>query len=208
MDDYGMPDHQGKERRDIFPLSYSQMALFYHYEKNPYDYSYNLSLRLEINAELDPEVIRTILQQLMDRHDQFRATFFSQNGIPCQKISKSIEVPFRIMDVSGCSNQKLEGLIKKDSLRPFDLHNGPPCDFILYSQGPREHLLALNCHHIIIDGWSGGGVYPGILPALSGKIDRYPVATAAPTSRISRFCLVAAQDARERCREAKQRVLA
>jgi amino acid adenylation domain-containing protein/thioester reductase-like protein len=43
-----------------------------------------------------------------------------------------------------------------ESLRPFDLENGPLVRVTLVRVAPEEHLLLVTMHHIIADGWSLG----------------------------------------------------
>jgi hypothetical protein len=43
-----------------------------------------------------------------------------------------------------------------DACQPFDLEKGPLLRTVLYRLGALEHVLLLNLHHIVSDGWSLG----------------------------------------------------
>ena len=45
---------------------------------------------------------------------------------------------------------------EEDARRPFDLVRGPVLRLILYRLSPVEHVLLVNVHHIVFDGWSLG----------------------------------------------------
>ncbi|RKH22074.1 condensation domain-containing protein, partial [Corallococcus sicarius] len=40
--------------------------------------------------------------------------------------------------------------------RPFDLRRGPLVRAVLFKLTEREHILVVNMHHIVSDGWSLG----------------------------------------------------
>ena len=49
---------------------------------------------------------------------------------------------------------EVQKLINEDAQRPFDLENGPLFRTTLLQLGADSHVLLVNMHHIISDGWS------------------------------------------------------
>ncbi|MCB0139217.1 MAG: hypothetical protein KDE50_04845, partial [Caldilineaceae bacterium] len=46
--------------------------------------------------------------------------------------------------------------MRAESMRPFDLTQGPLLRTILYRLASQEHVLFVAMHHIVSDGWSFG----------------------------------------------------
>ena len=76
-------------------------------------------------------------------------------------------------------------LATEEAYRGFDLEAGPLFRAILIALGPREHILTLNSHHIVTDGWSMGvftreldELYRAYLAGAPSPLEELPVQLA------------------------------
>jgi amino acid adenylation domain-containing protein len=118
--------------------------------------AYNLSQSLRFTGELDLAAVRSALQQLVARHEALRTTFSTQGESLCIATELQIEIP--TIDLSSLTSlardSKLAEILTADVNQPFDLISGPLFRSQIIKLAECEHLLLVNAHHIICDGWS------------------------------------------------------
>jgi NRPS condensation-like uncharacterized protein len=87
-----------------------------------------------------------------------RTRFLVKGDLPIQVIADevNIEVPVEDLGVLPPSSQESEirCMATKNALHEFHLDTGPLIYANLLRLGEREHVLLLNLHHIVFDGWS------------------------------------------------------
>ena len=93
-----------------------------------------------------------------DRHEVLRATFPMVGHRPVVVIHGESTAVLSVIDVTtGSETDRLERVrraCEEDARRPFDLVRGPVLRLVLYRLSPAEHILLVNVHHIVFDGWS------------------------------------------------------
>ena len=118
--------------------------------------AYNLSQSLRLSGELNLTALRSALQQLVARHEALRTTFSEQGESLCIATELEIEIP--TIDLTNLTlsarDAKLAQILTADVSQPFDLINGPLFRSQMIELAEREHLLLVNAHHIVCDGWS------------------------------------------------------
>jgi len=160
------PPERGIERRDRAadppPLSFAQQRLWFIDQLRPGDPVYNMPTPLRIDGPLDVAALRRALAGVVDRHESLRTTFALRETGPVQLIAPRLAVDLPVVDLGGLGErceEEVARLRREDELRPFDLAAGPLLRATLLrlpSQPPQErHVLLLNLHHIVSDGWSG-----------------------------------------------------
>ena len=92
------------------------------------------------------------MQALVDQHEILRTRFVSDGGEPVQVILAKAELALPLIEVA--SEAQLHELLRQDAMTPFALDSAPLLRACLYRLGSQAHVLALNCHHIVADGWS------------------------------------------------------
>jgi amino acid adenylation domain-containing protein len=163
-----------REEITRLPLSFSQQRIWFLDRLDPGNASYHITTALRIRGDLDIDLMRQAFEQLIIRHESLRTTFmYSQN-----EVSQVIKDPFDWLlaenyDLSGISRdeqeQRIQAIAKEEILRSFDLTDGTDSPYRrirllrtrLVRLTPREaarqeHVLLINMHHIITDGWSLG----------------------------------------------------
>jgi amino acid adenylation domain-containing protein len=150
-------------RPDPLPLSFAQQRLWFLDRLHPGDPSYNVPAVLEIGGPLRPEALRLALESLTDRHEALRTTFREVDERPAQIVAPHLAVPLPLVDLTalpetgwGARGEELERIVRDEVLRPFDLAAGPLLRALLVRQAAESHIVLLNLHHVVCDGWSMG----------------------------------------------------
>lgn len=150
------------ENRDVLisPLSYNQLSLWFTHFSSPNSKAYNVALPLRILSPVNPDQISFSLNNLLQNHDQLRATFdmISDDSIsvPIQIISKNEECQLSVIDTSNMTDNQINKSIEAFCSAPFSLSDIPPFRTVLYSRSSADHILIFLFHHIICDGHSIG----------------------------------------------------
>ncbi|MBB3059227.1 non-ribosomal peptide synthetase [Microbulbifer rhizosphaerae] len=152
----GDPGPQPGPRPEVLPLSYAQQRMWFLQHLEPESPAYNLPGAVRLMGEVDSRCLRRALQLLVDDHEVLRTRFANCDGAPVQVIEPELKVELPLVDLSAESDPEtaLRGALAADAEDPFDLERGPLLRARLYRLGPQEHALAINCHHIVADGWS------------------------------------------------------
>src|SRR5262249_37848081 len=101
---------------------------------------------------------------VIERHEILRTTFPADaNGRPYQNVASTLQIELGLTDLSHIAESDRERETKRCMLefthRPFDLAHGPLVRGDIFCFSPLEHVLALDMHHIVSDGWSGGVLF-------------------------------------------------
>jgi len=141
---------------ELHPLSHGQKALWFLHQLAPESANYNIAGAARINADLNIMALQRSFEALVERHAGLRTIFITQDGEPFQKLHNRIELSFQWEDASSWSDSQLEGQLKAQAQRPFDLERGPLLRVAVFTRSTREHVVLLAMHHIISDFWSLG----------------------------------------------------
>ena len=138
------------------PLSFAQARLWFLDQLSPGSAVYNMPLPLRLDGALDPSVLRSVLGEVVRRHEALRTTFPSAGGGPYQAIAPEALVPLAIVDLGAlpAPGSSAAALAAAEGARPFDLGAGPLLRATLLKLGRERHILLLTMHHIVSDGWS------------------------------------------------------
>jgi amino acid adenylation domain-containing protein len=146
---------------DRLPLSFAQERLWFLNELMPGSAVYNVPGAGRIRGELDVSHVEQALNLIIARHENLRTVFPSEQGRPRQRILDRFDLEFERIDLSRLAtrearDREAQRLCRADAARPFDLANGPLLRGQVIKLSEHEHILMLNMHHIISDGWSTG----------------------------------------------------
>ncbi len=143
-------------------LSSAEQRLWFFDRLAPQHPFYNMPVAARLNGPLDADALEQALGQVVARHEALRTTYPSESGVPVRRVAASIEAPLGRVDLGAVPESEreseLERRLVEEARRPFDLAAGPLARFVLYRLGPREHVLLMAMHHIVIDGWSIGRI--------------------------------------------------
>ncbi|MHC5857699.1 amino acid adenylation domain-containing protein [Nostoc sp.] len=139
---------------EVYPLSFAQQRLWFLDRLEPGNPAYNISLAVNIKGQLDIILLEQSLNEIIRRHETLRTTFTTVNGQPVQIIADSLKLSLSVINTELQSNVAVQKLLTQESQRPFDLTHGPLLRAKLLRLAQQEHILLLEMHHIISDGWS------------------------------------------------------
>ncbi len=120
--------------------------------------AYNESVSLRLHGSLDTHALDAALQSLVNRHEALRATLSADGEDFC--IAEHVDLTLVRRDLStlapAARDAEIAATLRRVVETPFDLEKGPLLVAELLRIGTEEHLLVLNTHHIVCDGWSFG----------------------------------------------------
>lgn len=165
------PSLQSVSRDIPQPLSFAQQRLFFLYQLYKDSAIYNCPAALRLQGSLDLNALSRSFNELLHRHEALRTRFALYHDVgnderhahayknePVQIIAPKavLDLPVIAFDSvpAAAREQQLNDLIQTEASKPFDLE----VDLLIRAQVIRldqdDHVLFLNLHHIITDGWS------------------------------------------------------
>ncbi|KIH96845.1 hypothetical protein LP52_22765 [Streptomonospora alba] len=170
---------------DILPLTPLQEGLLFQSQLDAEGADvYNVQIALELDGELESERLHAAADALLRRHPNVRAAFRRRkNGQAAALVGTDVPADWSQTDLTGLDaagqEAELERLRDEQRRRRFDLAHPPLIRFVLVRRAPRNHVLVLTHHHIVLDGWS--------LPLLVRDLFRLYAADGAPLPRAAPF---------------------
>ena len=150
-------------RAKPLPLSHTQERIWIadHVEiqntgKLPTTYLVPLSLKLL--GRLDVEILKQAFADLVDRQESLRTLFVEIDGLPFQIVEPRLTFEMPLEDLTAFSKSRrqlrYDEVLNGNVNRGFNLSKLPLFRLNLLKMDVEEHVLFLNTHHIINDGWS------------------------------------------------------
>src|SRR5262249_31591449 len=140
------------------PLSYAQQRLWFIDQLEPGSTVYNIPGAVRLSGRLDAEALRRSLNEIISRHEVLRTIFPSRDGEPRQQINQLGELQPDFLDLIESDErerqEKLQEILRDEARRGFDLSRGPLIRAKLIRLAEDQHVLIVNMHHIVSDGWS------------------------------------------------------
>ncbi|MBA3485669.1 MAG: amino acid adenylation domain-containing protein, partial [Lysobacter sp.] len=141
-------------RTDRLPLSFAQQRLWLVSALDASaDRAYHLPSALRLSGSLDRDALKQALDGLLARHESLRTCFGAEGGVPYQRVMPAGQ-GFVWREDEVTSEDEVTQAIAAELATPFDLSNGPLIRGRLLRLSEQEHVLVLNQHHIMSDGWS------------------------------------------------------
>lgn len=137
------------------PLSFAQSRLWFLYQLEGATGTYNMTGALSLSGSLQVEALKQALRNIIQRHEPLRTSFQTVDGIPVQVIDPNPIWELAMVNLAG-KETEAEKLAYQESQTPFDLTQSPLLRVTLLKLQPEKHILLINMHHIISDGWSIG----------------------------------------------------
>ena len=171
------------QKAEVYPLSFAQQRLWFLEQLEPGNTAYNISLALKLQGKLDILLLEQSLNEIIRRHEALRTTFTTVNGQPVQIIAPCLKLSLidyqKNIDSQGDS--AIVEFLTEQSQQPFDLTLEPLLRAKILRLAPQEHILLLEMHHIISDGWSS----EILLKEIGTLYKAFLTGTASPLPEIS-----------------------
>ncbi|MDR0212195.1 MAG: amino acid adenylation domain-containing protein [Pseudomonas putida] len=158
------------------PLSFAQQRLWFLAQMAGGNQAYNVPLALGLRGPLDSDALERAVGRIVERHDTLRSQFVAHGDTAEVRIAASpVAGWFRQETVSA---EALAERLQAEAGRAFDLGRDPLLRVCLLRLDAEHHVLVLNLHHIVADGWSLGVLtreLSALYPALrDGHADPLP----------------------------------
>ncbi|HEU4883256.1 MAG TPA: amino acid adenylation domain-containing protein, partial [Longimicrobium sp.] len=151
------------DRNRPLPLSFAQERLWVIDRLQPGGAVYNVPSGVRLRGALDVGALERALGEIVRRHEALRTTFGEHDGAPVQVIAPFAGFVLPVEDLTALDADAREVAAleraREDGARPFDLMAGPLFRAELLRLGAEDHVLLLNAHHAVTDGWSLGVLY-------------------------------------------------
>lgn len=142
------------------PLSYAQERLWFIHQLDPDGSGYNVPFAVRMAGALDIDRLQQAFALLIQRHESLRTVFGSDQGRPYQRVLDAVDFRLDRVDLSAHESASREDLARAlceaEAAVPFDLAAGPLIRGRVIRLADDDHVLMLNLHHIVCDGWSVG----------------------------------------------------
>lgn len=146
-----------KEKLSEYPLALNQESFWFYHQLEPTNVFYNIAAN-KLIGRLNYSVLKKAFEKVIDSHDALKMRFRSQNGTPYIVLDNPSNVVLPIIDLSALDAKEQDAemlrLSRKEIDTPFDLENGPLIRAQLFKYKEDVHVLLINMHHIVSDGWS------------------------------------------------------
>ncbi|XBG31363.1 condensation domain-containing protein [Pseudomonas sp. 13.2] len=129
------------------------------WQMDPQGGAYNLPGAVRLTGQLDESALEQAFASLLARHQSLTTVFEVQPDDSLLQVHRPVgealieRVDLRQWDEAECE-AKVRAEAEAESLRPFDLAQGPLLRVRLLRLAEQEHVLLLTLHHIVSDGWS------------------------------------------------------
>lgn len=140
------------------PLSAVQRRLWFFDQFEPGTWFYNIPVTVLFEGRLDVAALERSLAEIIRRHDALRTTIAAGADGPVQAVASPGAFRLPIVDLSSVDASQWDGELQQrssaETLKPFDLAQGPLLRATLLRFTDQRHALFLTSHHIVCDGTS------------------------------------------------------
>ena len=145
------------------PMSFSQELLWLLDRATPGLTAYNLPLARRLRGTLDVPALERALTAVASRHEALRTRFADVDGHPVQVIDAPSAVKVHQLDMGDVSREErereAERVVRERARTSIDLANEPSFRVTLVRLADDDHVLLIETHHIVVDGWSIGIIF-------------------------------------------------
>src|SRR3989441_9110644 len=126
-------------------LSFPQERLWFLDQLNPGSAAFNIPLAARLTAPLDLTALKRSIEEIIRRHEVLRTIFPTVNGEPAPVVSSTTEVDLVLIDLTAFPEAERETrartIVNDETLRPFDLANGPLLRTTLVRLTENDYIL-------------------------------------------------------------------
>ena len=142
------------------PLSFSQRRLWFVDQLEAGNGAYNVPKAFRMRGALDVEALKASLAAIIERHEALRTRLVLCDGEPVQQIMHDVALPFMQTNLDAMDDAAQQAGVRAAMDAELNYHFDLGADLMLRAHlvrlSAQEHVLVLNMHHIVSDGWSQG----------------------------------------------------
>jgi tyrocidine synthetase-3 len=146
--------------KPYYALSAAQKRLYITQKLDPETLTYNMPLPLLLEGDLQVEIFKEALRQIILRHEILRTSIRMMEREPVQFIAANGSPHFEYFEMNPPVTVNPEEAgeyehLYREFVRPFDLSTAPLLRVRLVKLRKEKYFLVIDMHHIISDGVSG-----------------------------------------------------
>ena len=143
-------------QQETYELSHAQRRVWLASQQRESSIAYNMPTPMILEGPVDPDILFTSFEQVVERHEALRTIFLVHQGEARQKILSRVSFSFTHLDLRNHADpeQAARRLAREEAIRPFDLEQAPLFRMGLVQLAAERYLLLFTTHHIINDGTS------------------------------------------------------
>ena len=145
-------------RTTEIPLSFAQESLWFLDQLKSDTASYNIPIKLRIPGEVDEDVLRRSLSEIVRRHEILRTASEQWLADQFRSLQQPPTLSIPVVDLTEVPKETREEeadrLCREQAERPFALDRDLMLRAVLFRLEKDKHILLLNLHHIASDAWS------------------------------------------------------
>ncbi|MFC4159114.1 amino acid adenylation domain-containing protein [Chitinimonas lacunae] len=165
-------------RKRSGPASPAQRRLFALNQLEGANTAYNVPLAIALHGPLDVAALEAALQGVFRRHDALRTRFFlDEQGVRQEVVAEAGLTLERASIEPAALTARL-----REFMRPFELGQAPLFRAVLFELGREHHVLAMDAHHIVVDGLSLNLIATELMALYQGKSLPRPLVQALDQS--------------------------
>ncbi len=136
--------------------SFAQERLWFLEQLVPGSPAYNLNFAYRIRGALNTRALSDSVTEIVRRHEVLRTTFYAVDGVPYQAISSDLKVTIPLIDLKDLPPEERMAEARRlvSATKPFNIASDLLIRASIIELEDEDHVLAVNLHHIIFDGWS------------------------------------------------------
>ncbi|UZD93213.1 amino acid adenylation domain-containing protein [Pseudomonas corrugata] len=172
----------------LYPLTAPQLDIWLDQVLHGDSPLYNIGGYACINGPVDAAKLQQAIDQVISRHDALRIQLVpgsAEHPLPRQRFLESASASLTLHDVSAEANPQASALalLQVNLQTPFSFEGGLLFRTDLIKVREDLHYFFVNCHHLIIDGWSFAMIGRAISEAYTAALDPAEASLPAPTYR-------------------------
>lgn len=140
------------------PLSFAQQRLWFLNQLEPDNPLYNVPIAIGMSGKLHFEALERALNEIVRRHEVLRTRFELRDNQPVQITEAELKLNVPVVDLTHLppaeQRTEVQRLAIHGAKQIFSLETGPLFGATVLRLAPEDHVLLLNMHHIVSDGWS------------------------------------------------------
>ncbi|OLF04417.1 hypothetical protein BLA60_40950 [Actinophytocola xinjiangensis] len=173
-DTAGPPPITARPPAELAEPSYAQQRMWFLNQLAPDDPAYNSLTVLRLTGELVLPALARAIDTVLARHDVLRTVFAQVDGMPRLVVLDPVARDLAVTDLSALPEPRrgaeLTRLVHQDERAPFDLATGPLLRTSVVRLAADDHVLLLNLHHIVTDGWSAAILFDELSAAYTAEV--------------------------------------
>ncbi|MGW0698017.1 non-ribosomal peptide synthetase [Streptomyces sp. NPDC002867] len=164
------PEPAPRDPSEAPVLSFAQRRLWFIDQLQPGSPAYNVPVATRIRGPLDVPALHGALQDVVDRHEVLRTVYRDVPGAAEAEphVLHGFRLPLPVSDLPD--EAAVRAFYDADAAAPFDLAGAVPLRASLARISADDHVLVLNLHHIVTDGWSMRLLYTELERAYAARV--------------------------------------